>query len=80
MYAYAHSMTKVISLSDSAYHEVKSLKHPEDSFSDIILKLVHKHKKKPILEFFGRWPGTKEEAESIKKIWKKTGRNLKPER
>lgn len=60
-------MTKIISLSNIAYEEMKSLKAAGESFSDVVLKLVNKCRRKPLLYFFGRWPGTKEEAKAIKK-------------
>ncbi|MBI4140720.1 antitoxin VapB family protein [Candidatus Woesearchaeota archaeon] len=60
-------MTKVISLSNAAYDEIKSLKEGDDSFSDVVLRLAGSARKKPLIEFFGTWPGTREEAEKIKK-------------
>lgn len=60
-------MTKIISLSDNAYAEMKSLKESGESFSDVVLKMVNKVRRRPLLYFFGRWPGSKEEAKAIKK-------------
>ena len=60
-------MTKVISLSNAAYEEIKSLKQGDDSFSDVIQRLAGQARKKPLMDFFGKWPGTSEEAEKIKK-------------
>lgn len=60
-------MTKVISLSDAAYEEMKSLKHSGDSFSDVVLRLADKERKRPLLDFFGKWPGDSKEAENIKR-------------
>ena len=67
MYAYAHSMTKVISLSNSAYEELKSLKKENDSFSDVVLKLTSKARRGSLLDFFGKWPGSAGETKYIKK-------------
>lgn len=61
-------MTKVISLTEIAYEELKSLKHADDSFSDVVIKLIDKVKKHSLLDFFGKWPGTAEETERIKKV------------
>ena len=35
-------MTKVISLSDKAYDQLKGLKEGNDSFSDVVIKLTQK--------------------------------------
>lgn len=68
MYAYAYSMTKVISLSNEAYEKIKSVKQQGESFSDVVLKLVKKVKKKPLSDFLGKWAGPETEIEDIKKI------------
>ena len=54
-YAYAYTMVKVVSLSNKAYEDLKSLKKEKDSFSDIVLKLVNKEKKDSLMEFAGVW-------------------------
>lgn len=48
-------MTKVISLSNKAYESLKNMKEGNDSFSDVVLKLVNKERKKSLLEFAGIW-------------------------
>ncbi len=70
-------MTKVISLSDMAYEEIKALKEADDSFSDVILKLVDKARKRSLLDFFGKWPGTGDEISHIKKEIEKDRKRLK---
>ena len=55
--AYNVSMTKVISLSDSAYGTLKRLKRPNESFSDLVLRMAGEGKKKSLLEFAGAWEG-----------------------
>lgn len=55
MHAYAYAMVKVISLSNKAYSSLKSLKRKDESFSEIVLKLVDKGKKASLLEFAGIW-------------------------
>ena len=77
MYAYAYSMTKVISLSNEAYSKIKAIKKPGESFSDIVIKLVNKTKKKPLIEFFGKWPGPESEIENIKKTLEEGRKNFK---
>lgn len=61
-------MTKVISLSDKAYQEMKLLKRPGESFSDVVLKLrTYVPRTHSILDLFGKWPGPKEELDQIEK-------------
>jgi predicted CopG family antitoxin len=50
-------MTKVISLSEKAYETLKSMKKPGESFSDVVIRVGSKEKKKSILEFAGTWKG-----------------------
>jgi predicted CopG family antitoxin len=50
-------MTKVISLSNEAYLTLKKMKQPNESFSDVVLRVASKEKKKSILEFAGTWKG-----------------------
>ena len=61
-------MTKVISLSNEAYERIKSIKNSGESFSDIVIKLVPRIKKKPLSDFLGKWTGTEKEIGDIKKI------------
>ena len=60
-------MTKVISLSDEAYENLKSLKGENDSFSKVVNRLTASTKKKSLLDLAGKWPGGKEELDRIKK-------------
>ena len=50
-------MTKVISLSNEAYLTLKKMKKPNESFSDVVLRVASKEKKISILEFAGTWKG-----------------------
>jgi predicted CopG family antitoxin len=50
-------MTKVISLSEKAYETLKKLKKPGESFSDVVIRVGSKEKKRSILEFAGTWKG-----------------------
>jgi predicted CopG family antitoxin len=50
-------MTKVISLSEKAYQTLKSMKNPGESFSDVVIRVAGKEKKKSLLEFAGTWKG-----------------------
>lgn len=51
------AMTKVISLSEKAYETLKGMKKPGESFSDVVIRVVGKEKKKSLLEFSGKWVG-----------------------
>jgi predicted CopG family antitoxin len=50
-------MTKVISLSEKAYGTLRKLKRPNESFSDLVLRMAGKNEKRSILEFAGAWKG-----------------------
>jgi predicted CopG family antitoxin len=50
-------MTKVISLSNEAYTELKRRKAQGESFSDVVLKIVKGKRSDSILQFSGRWTG-----------------------
>ncbi len=58
-------MTRVISLSDEAYDELKKLKKEGESFSDVVIKMTVTEKK-PLTDFFGKWP-VKGELDRIEK-------------
>lgn len=57
-YTYAVPMTKVISLSEKAYGTLKKRKRPNESFSDVVMRLASQERKKSILEFAGTWKGS----------------------
>lgn len=49
-------MVKVISLSESAYEELKDMKQTDESFSDVVQRLAQLvGRKRDIQEFFGVW-------------------------
>jgi len=50
-------MTKVISLSEKAYGTLRKLKRPNESFSDLVLRMAGQEHGKSILEFAGAWKG-----------------------
>lgn len=58
--------TKTITLMDDAYQRLKSLKGPEESFSDIVRRLTSE--KRSLLEFAGAWRHLSEkEGEELKR-------------
>jgi len=71
-------MTKVITLSDGAYHELKKRKRGDDSFSDVVLRLVGGDGETNILDLKGKWVGDdvervfgiiKKEREKASRAW-----------
>lgn len=58
-------MTKSISISDNAYGDLLSIKREGESFSEVILRVAGKEKKKSLLEFAGTWVGSKDETDVI---------------
>ena len=68
-------MTKVISLSEKAYQTLKSMKKPGESFSDVVVRISDREKKKSILEFAGTWKGN--DADEVLAQIMKDRENLK---
>lgn len=66
VYIHIHDMTKVISISDDVYGDLMKIKGDHESFSQFFRKFAAHEKKKPLLSFFGKWPGKKGELDEIK--------------
>lgn len=63
-------MTKVISLSDAAYDRLFRLKKGKESFSEVVIRLTEKERKRSLLDYAGTWKGSYDEVERIKKeLW-----------
>jgi len=60
-------MTKVISLSEGAYQELKQAKKEGESFSDVVHRVVGRKRQTPLSDLVGRWKMTEEEAAALKK-------------
>lgn len=58
-------MTKVISLSEEAYAELKKRKGKDESFSDVVVRMTKERRSGSILPFAGTWVG--DDAEEIAK-------------
>lgn len=71
-----HSMTKVISLSNEAYKKMKAMKTQGESFSDVVLRLANKTQK-PLSDFIGKWPCSKEEINRISNYLKNERKKFK---
>jgi predicted CopG family antitoxin len=50
-------MTKVVSLSKKAYQTLKDQKRPNESFSDVVLRISNTKQTKSIQQFAGTWNG-----------------------
>lgn len=59
-------MTKTISLSDEAYERLAALKGPDDSFSDVALRLAEAVEQDRILDLAGAWDLDEAEREEMK--------------
>jgi predicted CopG family antitoxin len=70
------AMTKVISLSEKAYEILKGMKKPGESFSDVVIRVAGKEKKKSIFEFAGTWAG--DDADEVLAQIMKDRENVKP--
>ena len=68
MHACIYSMTKVISISEDAYEGLKDLKKNEESFSEVIRKLVMKEKRKGLLDLSGSWKENNEMLRIMKSV------------
>lgn len=66
-------MTKNISITDEIYFKLLKEKRGEESFTDVIAKLLSK--KGRISDYFGKWEMSDEEAvgfkEELASMWKK---------
>ncbi len=61
-------MVKVISLSNEAYTKLKSKKIGDKSFSEVVIELIDKEKRKSILDFAGAWKDVPEMDKIFKTI------------
>jgi predicted CopG family antitoxin len=59
-------MTKVISLSEKAYHILKKLKRGRESFSDVVIRITKDAEPNPLINFAGRWAG--DDANEVSQI------------
>ena len=67
VYIIGDNVTRVISLSDEAYNELKQLKQQAESFSIVVLRLAKKEKAVSFKSFSGKWAGSSKELKQIEK-------------
>jgi predicted CopG family antitoxin len=70
-------MVKVISLSNEAYERLKALKNGEKSFSDVVIEITPKVKKKSIMDFVGMWKDDSDYWEKFEKDIRRSRNNAK---
>lgn len=59
-------MTRTIGLADDAYEALAGLKRPNESFSDLVRRLIVDRRRKPsIMDSAGTWPMSPEEADRL---------------
>jgi len=70
---------KTIKVSEEAYEILASHKRPEESFTEVI-KRVLGGRKKSIMDYWGAWEGTDEEFErifrEIDEMWREAGKHM----
>ncbi len=71
MFKHKHSMTiKTITITEDAYNKIKSLKHNDESFSDLFRRLAE-NRSSAGKEFFGIFKASSEEMVKKRKHFKK---------
>lgn len=71
---------KTVSLSDEAYEALKKIKREDESFNDLILRLVSEQEQKDILSLAGTWRGSDEETKKILETIYENRKQTKTER
>ncbi len=61
-------MTKVLSISDPAYANLKETKQEDESFSDVIIRLTEQKKTERFLSLGGAWKNKKDVEARFKKV------------
>ena len=70
-------MTKIISLSDEIYEELSQLKQENESFTKLLKRFIEERKRRPLMDFFGKWPGDSKEIDSIKDVLRERRKTFK---
>ena len=69
--------SKTITVTEHTYAELKKLKHPGESFSELFLRLARNANGQNLQEFFGAWDIDDAEWTGISEELEKTGRSGK---
>ena len=62
--------TRNISISEDAYERLAAHKRPNESFTEVIRRVVPPPGRKPLSSFLGTWKGSDEEFDSISALIK----------
>ncbi len=73
-------MSKLVSLSEKAYKTLSRMKRGRESFSDVVLKLAERKRKKSIMRFAGIWKDDKEIDKIFKNILKERHKTVYKEK
>ena len=57
--------SKTITVTEKAYEEIKRLKHPNESFSEVLIRLAHLSNGQNLEQFVGAWDIEDDEMEQI---------------
>ncbi len=75
--------TRNISISEEAYERLAAHKGPNESFTEVIKRVVPPPGKKPLTSFLGTWEGSDEEFKAIdaqtREMWKRYNEKLEGE-
>jgi len=59
---------KTITISEEAYNSLAALKRENESFTEVILRVVSELNRKPLTWFAGKWIGDKSELDEILRV------------
>ncbi|MEX2706808.1 MAG: antitoxin VapB family protein [Candidatus Freyrarchaeum guaymaensis] len=59
---------KTITISEEAYNSLVALKRENESFTEVILRVVSTLNRKPLTWFAGKWAGDEAELDRILKV------------
>jgi len=68
--------SKTISLDEEAYNRLKSQKHSNESFSDVVKRITQPIRRRSLLEFAGAWDFTEEEEKAMFNVLEKFRKDL----
>lgn len=59
---------KTITISEEAYNLLAKIKLENESFTDVIIRMVSKLNRKPLTWFAGKWAGDQSELDNILRV------------
>ncbi|MEM2135472.1 MAG: antitoxin VapB family protein [Candidatus Freyarchaeota archaeon] len=70
---------KTITISEEAYNSLAALKRENESFTEVILRVVSELNRKPLTWFAGEWSGDKSELDEILRVIRSSWTECKEE-